>query len=780
MLARTNIRGWPLCTALAALLGVIASPCAAQADARYDDAATIFSDADAACSATGEGPSPALREALAGLLAEAETGAEQSDAPGGDARSLALFCLSAGQAALAHEAGSDAYAVRLLSKAYAAAEASSDEALAAQAAYALAIASIGANPSPDGGGARRGATPPQGQLAEASACRLLGDARSGGVAAPEVALTCAIRRARESGDSLTRAQAHLRLARFRLDSAVGLGPGAARELRGAAAQSALAGIAVGDVRGEDHAAILGRLVETALDADAGVTPAMERAVAAMRSAAPGNTAIQAEASALEARVALAQGQRSAAIADLQQAIFLESQSAAPVRLPSWHLLLAEADPENRAAHVAAAYDALESVRPLMPVRDPLTQESTFSLRVRPVFEAQLEVLLRSGDVSPAEQIRRAQTVLEAYRQAEIESVFGSDCVPPLNPISPQTLEDGEIVLYPVVLRDRVELIYASKATGGVWRRLAPSRIGRAEIESLVAQTLATARTLDVRRNWSSAERLYDVLIAPIKGELGPDSTLIIVPDGPLRMLPFAALRDASTDEYLLQQTRLAITPSLSYAQAGRDPEERRDPVVLSASLEVQKELPDGRVFGLLEAAGQEAETAVGGEGARSANILLRNFDDEALSDALARRRFDVVHLATHASFEGRTDRSFIVTNGETIPLAELRRLVEQSRVRGGDLDLLVLSACETAVGDDQAGMGFAGAAVQAGAQSALASLWAVNDYSTAELMQTFYERYRAGDSKAEALRTAQLSLIEGGEFDDPYFWSAFTLIGGWR
>ena len=104
------------------------------------------------------------------------------------------------------------------------------------------------------------------------------------------------------------------------------------------------------------------------------------------------------------------------------------------------------------------------------------------------------------------------------------------------------------------------------------------------------------------------------------------------------------------------------------AAAEADGAETLNPTVWEARM------PDGRVFGLLEAAGQEAETAVGGEGARSANILLRNFDDEALSDALARRRFDVVHLATHASFEGRTDRSFIVTNGETIPLAELRRL----------------------------------------------------------------------------------------------------------
>ena len=141
----------------------------------------------------------------------------------------------------------------------------------------------------------------------------------------------------------------------------------------------------------------------------------------------------------------------------------------------------------------------------------------------------------------------------------------------------------------------------------------------------------------------------------------------------------------------------------------------------------------------------------------------------------------MLHLATHASFNGRSDRAFIVANGETILLSELRQILAQNRTRGDELDLLVLSACETAVGDDEASMGLAGAAVQAGARSAIASLWPVNDAGTAQLMTNFYQLYRDGRSKSAALREAQLALITGGGMNaDPNIWAAFTLLGAWR
>jgi CHAT domain-containing protein len=202
--------------------------------------------------------------------------------------------------------------------------------------------------------------------------------------------------------------------------------------------------------------------------------------------------------------------------------------------------------------------------------------------------------------------------------------------------------------------------------------------------------------------------------------------------------------------------------------------------VVAASLQKAVALPAGD-FPKLEGTAQEARLAVevGGVGAK--NRLILDFRKADLQAALADAHVDVLHVATHAAFNGRSERSFVVANDEAISLSELRALIASDRVRGDELSLLVLSACETAVGDDQASMGLAGAAVQAGAQSALASLWEVSDAGTVELMRGFYSAYRAGLGKAAALRQAQLRMIAtGGGLDRPGVWAAFTVLGGWR
>jgi len=188
-------------------------------------------------------------------------------------------------------------------------------------------------------------------------------------------------------------------------------------------------------------------------------------------------------------------------------------------------------------------------------------------------------------------------------------------------------------------------------------------------------------------------------------------------------------------------------------------------------------LPVG-FFSELAGTGEEARIAV--QYATSGQAL-PDFTKADLAAALDGRRIDVLHLATHAAFNGRSDRAFIVANGEVIRLAELREMIESSRTRGDILDLIILSACETAVGDDEGSMGLAGAAVQAGARSVIGSLWQVSDTGTAELMSQFYRRYSAGESRSQALRDAQLALIAGGgDNADPGIWAAFTLLGAWR
>ncbi|MEO1792152.1 MAG: CHAT domain-containing protein, partial [Cyanobacteria bacterium J06629_19] len=124
--------------------------------------------------------------------------------------------------------------------------------------------------------------------------------------------------------------------------------------------------------------------------------------------------------------------------------------------------------------------------------------------------------------------------------------------------------------------------------------------------------------------------------------------------------------------------------------------------------------------------------------------------------------------------------TFLSTWEGRLSVKELSEIL-QTRGRSNAIELLVLSACDTASGDDRAVLGLAGLAVKSGARSTVATLWPVKDQAAAKLMKELYEGIQSSEmSKAEALRQAQLTLLEDPSFSDPFFWSAYTLVGNWQ
>lgn len=707
------------------------------------------------------------------------------------AAALVRYCAAAGELMRLSAQGSQRQALAYLLTAYRTARASGDPA-ASRAAYRLALVGV-AEPGADG---TRGATTrgrrsgeeavPLGQRAAMppeGACEELNGAGVAALTAREVsllALACAADQSLRTGNRSLAALANLKLAR--LEGSYAELPGEDREtFRGFArerAQRAI-GIALALDAGSERTELLGRLAETAVAfGDTGSEPlrAALGALAGNRS----DPAAQGIAAATEAQLALAGGDAEGARRHAEAAVLAESRRPVPARLPTFYLLLARADPAQRTAHVHAAYTALENLRPLLPRLDPLTEESSFALYMRDVFVATAEVQL-AGAQGPDEaaRIERAQEIVEAYRQAELQSAFGSECLPPRHSARAQALQPGETILYPLLLPDRVELLVVSsdegEGGGSRYRRLPPNRaVGRAEVARLV-EAVSIGLSYGADDSWRpAARRLYDILIAPVADRLTGQSMLAIVPDGALRALPFAALIGPD-GRYLVQRTRLSIIPALAFAQPAGT---RADGGlrIVAASLQREMNLPVG-AFPALEGTEAEARIAVG---YATPGRLLPDFTRADLLGALG-GRLDILHLATHAAFNGRSDRAFIVANGEVIRLSELRTMLDRTRLRGDAVDLIILSACETAVGDDEASMGLAGAAVQAGARSVIGSLWQVDDAGTADLMRHFYRRYSAGRSRSEALREAQIALIEGGGGNaDPNVWAAFALLGAWR
>ncbi len=710
---------------------------------------------------------------------------------------MAAYCSASGEAMrLAREGNADR-ARGFLVSALAWSEQAGSPQLQAEIAYRLALVSATLPVRPNARSARQARSPavvafeaPQVSdittPGDGSACSDLlrsdlSDQSNWAVASH--ALQCSLDSAPVPEDPTPVVRSYLQMARLNLAEA-GDRPATRAALRELAVEAAMDGLpqAARIADSEMRFELLSRLAEAALDAGASDSPTLLTALAALRTEAGDNAGHRAKSLALDARALLASGDTAGAAGLLRQAIYYESQAGQPLRMADWYLLLAEAEPDQRETHVMQAYAWLETVRPLLPRYDAITQESNFQLRMQPVFTAAVDVQLsQAGDGAGDASVLLAQQIVESFRQAEIQSAFGADCVPPREPVSLADLQDGEILLYPILLDDRVEILYAAKRAGEAtqYRRFTVREgADRARIEQLVGDA-----TFDLAYGFGDSwqeqmAELYQVLIAPIEPMLEDNSSLIIIPDGVLRRLPFAALRDAD-GELLIEKASVSVSPSLAYTQPGDL--ERTRPRVVAASLSRAVDLPRGS-FSALAGTREEGEMAAGlGDPEHLVGQHLNNFRAADLRNALRTSPVDILHLATHASFNGRSDRAFIVADGEAILLSELRELLGANYARGELISLIVLSACETALGDDQASMGLAGSAVQAGAESAVASLWEVDDAGTLELMRNFYRLYASGQGKAEAMRNAQLALINGSEeFADPRVWAAFTLLGAWR
>ncbi|PZO43242.1 MAG: hypothetical protein DCF19_04615 [Pseudanabaena frigida] len=139
-------------------------------------------------------------------------------------------------------------------------------------------------------------------------------------------------------------------------------------------------------------------------------------------------------------------------------------------------------------------------------------------------------------------------------------------------------------------------------------------------------------------------------------------------------------------------------------------------------------------------------------------------------------KHNILHLATHAEFNGNPNTSFIYFgNGDTVSLSNIKDW------KMSNIDLIVLSACQTGSGKLGNGIEILGFGYQvqlAGAKASIASLWKVNDEGTQALMKSFYENVKIGDRPtSEALRQAQIDTIHSQQFSHPFYWSAFILIG---
>ena len=341
--------------------------------------------------------------------------------------------------------------------------------------------------------------------------------------------------------------------------------------------------------------------------------------------------------------------------------------------------------------------------------------------------------------------------------------------------------------------DQLELILVTAEGQPIRYRIAGAT--RAKVLQVAQQFRRNITDIRIPRDYlTPSNQLYQWLIAPLEKDLQSQqiNNLAFVMDAGLRSLPMAALHGGNG--YIVERYSIGLMPSLSLTDTRYVDVRNLQVLAMGAS---QFNDPNQNP---LPAVPVELSTIVGNIW-QGKSFLNEAFTLDNLKAARASQPFGILHLATHGEFKpGKPSDSYIQFEDTKLQLDQLREL----GLNNPPVELLVLSACRSALGDEEAELGFTGLAVQAGVKSALGSLWYVSDEGTLGLMTQFYQQLKEAPVKAEALRQAQLALIRGEvqlqngqlitrnssiplppesaqhgdkNLTHPYYWSAFTLVG---
>ncbi len=468
----------------------------------------------------------------------------------------------------------------------------------------------------------------------------------------------------------------------------------------------------------------------------------------------------------------------------QRALLLAQGINAPDIAYRWQwqlgrLLKAQGDIKGAIAAYSQAVITLQSLRSDLVAINPEAQFS-FREQVEPVYRQLVDLLLQSkGKSYPTqENLVQARKVIESLQLAELDNFFQSACLSGKSVLIDKVVDQNNpmaAVIYPIILPDRLEVILKLPQQP----RLRHYRID--ESQTSVEQTLEQLRQKitepDTIKDFRSlSQQVYGWLIEPYVAELEKSGvkTLVFVPDGSLRNIPMAALYDGK--QYLVEKYAVALNLGLQLLEPKPFPQGRLK--ALTAGL---SEAPPNSIYPALPQVKFEFNL-IEKAGVSTRELLNQQFTSKALEKQIDTSPFNVIHLATHGQFSSQAKDTFILASDGPINVKQLDTLLRtRNQSRSEAVELLVLSACETATGDRRAALGLAGVAVRAGARSTLASLWHINDQATAIFVGEFYrELAKAKVTKAEALRRAQLTLLKNyPNYSRPGYWAPYVLVGNW-
>ncbi|NEO98262.1 MAG: CHAT domain-containing protein [Symploca sp. SIO2E9] len=462
----------------------------------------------------------------------------------------------------------------------------------------------------------------------------------------------------------------------------------------------------------------------------------------------------------------------------QQALLIAVESNAQDIAISWQWqlgrILAE---QGLVTEAIKAYNqAFETLSRLRGDLVALNPEVGFAFRerVEPIYRQLVQLLLKN-DPSQA-NLQRAREVIEALQLAELNNFFREICFD-AQPQQIDQVDSKAAVFYSIILPEGLAVILSLPGKPLYYYSTTLVSDSNQDASVLLERTFddlfATLNPfISSPEPLRPHQQLYDWLIRRAEKQLQNSGvkTLVFVLDGVLRGIPIAALHNRQ--QYLIEKYNLALTPGLQLLPPRALTPEQLETLAggVSEARQGFSALP-----GVIEEVEQIAKLV-------PADVLLnQDFTRNRLEVKIDSAPFPVVHLATHGQFSSQAEKTFLLTWDGRINVKDLDQLLQvRERQNKRPIELLILSACQTAAGDKRAALGLAGVALRSGARSTMATLWSVQDNSTTQLMTQLYAALnQPGITKAEALRQAQLSLLKSPQYQHPFYWSAFVLVGNW-
>lgn len=392
--------------------------------------------------------------------------------------------------------------------------------------------------------------------------------------------------------------------------------------------------------------------------------------------------------------------------------------------------------------------------------------------IEPVYKELTDLLLQkaSGTKDPQDAkpyLLEARQTVETLKFAEMQDYFKNSCLEERrsNPQTTKALAGDTAIIYMISLQERVELLLT--LANGIKRVTIPNP-GNAIFRD-VKKFRESLVDVSSDEYLVYAKRLYDTLLRPLEPDLQrfKISTLVVIPDNVFRTIPIAALHDGK--DFVI--SKYATTTSLGMKFTEPRSRQNKNNTLLVAG--ISESIHGYHALPFVATEMSAINSLFEGD-----LLINKDFSIAQVKEKVEQNKYSILHLASHGEFSGDVNNSFILAWDGNLTIDQIGRLVKVTQYKDEPLDLITLSACKTAVGDDRAVLGLAGVAIRSGALSSLATLWEVDDKTTTELMVDFYRQLKTTSlSKAQALQQAQISTLK--QHRHPYFWSPFLLIGNW-